>query len=84
MRDAQEPLRFVVACDIFFHMDSFCDAFMTFLHLLSFSYLDFQWRERNIPGFIKITFNLCFEFLCVWNNIGGEEMMTIFNDKVHF
>ncbi len=57
VRDAQEPLRFVVACDIFFHMDSFCEAFMTFLH-----YLDFQWRERNIPGFIKIT------LICVLNS----------------
>jgi len=26
---------------------------MTFVDLLCFGYLDFQWRDRNSPGFIK-------------------------------
>ncbi len=27
--------------------------FIIFLDLLSFGYLDFQWRDRNFSGFIK-------------------------------
>ncbi len=41
-------------------MDSVFDTFMTFLDFLSFGYLDFQWRDRNLSGFIKYVFHLCF------------------------
>ncbi len=34
-------------------MDLFYGIFITFLDLLNFDYLDFQWRDRNLPGFIK-------------------------------
>ncbi len=36
-------------------MDYFYNAFMTFLYLLSFGYLDFQWRDKNLSDFIKMS-----------------------------
>ncbi len=43
--------RFVLNHSI--HIDFFYDAFMTFLDLLCFGCLDFQWSNRNLYGFIK-------------------------------
>ncbi len=47
-------------------MDYFYDAFMTFLDLLKFGYLDFQWKALNRSGFIKKYLHLCFETNVSW------------------
>ncbi len=36
-------------------MYNFYNAFMTFFYLLSFGYLDFQQRDKNLLDFIKIS-----------------------------
>ncbi len=38
------------------HMDSFYDAFTNFLDLLNFGYLNLQWWDKDLLGFIKYIF----------------------------
>ncbi len=38
---------------LFIHMDYFYDVLMNFLKHQSFSGMKFQWKNRNLSGFIK-------------------------------
>ncbi len=51
-------------------MDYFYNVFMNFLKLQNV--VELTWRDRNLSGFIKNIFYLCFEdkqSLMVWNNM---------------
>ncbi len=60
------------------HMGSFYDAFMTFLDLQHFGYLEFQWRKTSETSKVSIKMSYIFYVLKINQSLKSENMMTDF------